>query len=518
MYRRLMFCLLLGVSWFVCENGILGEKGFAAGPVAAQAQTFTLSGRVTEPPSGTGVGIPNVTMNLTLNGVVQPTTLTNNNGDYSFSNIPGGTSYEVAPSKTGLVFNPASQGGVLTQNSTAFFTSSTSSGGNSIQFSSSTATVSEAPNVTSKVDLTVTRVGDIAASASVNYATSDVTASERSDYSTAIGVLRFAGGENSKTITVFIVNDSYGESTETFHVTLSNPIGATLGAPSVATVTINSDETVDGPNPVVPGSFDTDFFVRQHYVDFFNREADPSGLAFWKDQIDGCTPAPQCLEIRKINVSAAFFVSIEFQQTGYLVERLYKTAYGDAVGTSTFNGTHQLAVPIIRLNEFFADTQQIGKGVIIGQPGADQILENNKQALTGEFVQRARFLSAFPLSMSAAQFVDTLNANAGNPLSTAERDQLVTDLSGGAKSRAQVLRTVAEDADLFSAEKNRAFVLSQYFGYLRRNPNDAPETGLDYTGYDFWLTKLNQFNGNYINAEMVKAFITSTEYIKRFGP
>ena len=30
----------------------------------------------------------------------------------------------------------------------------------------------------------------------------------------------------------------------------------------------------------------------------------------------------------------------------------------------------------------------------------------------------------------------------------------------------------------------------QYIGYLRRNPNDAPDT--NYAGYDFWLDKLNQ--------------------------
>ena len=68
-----------------------------------------------------------------------------------------------------------------------------------------------------------------------------------------------------------------------------------------------------------------------------------------------------------------------------------------------------------------------------------------------------------------------------------------------------------------SAELNRAFVLMEYFGYLRRNPDDAPESTRDYTGYDFWLTKLVQFNGNYINAEMVKAFLSSTEYRQRFG-
>jgi hypothetical protein len=75
---------------------------------------------------------------------------------------------------------------------------------------------------------------------------------------------------------------------------------------------------------------------------------------------------------------------------------------------------------------------------------------------------------------------------------------------------------VADDPDLYSAEFNRAFVLVQYFGYLRRNPNDAPDT--NHTGFDFWLGKLNQFNGDYIAAEMVKAFISSSEYRQRFGP
>ena len=81
---------------------------------------------------------------------------------------------------------------------------------------------------------------------------------------------------------------------------------------------------------------------------------------------------------------------------------------------------------------------------------------------------------------------------------------------------ARALRRVAENSTFKQQEKSRAFVLMQYFGYLRRNPNDPQDT--DYTGYDFWLTKLNEFNGNFINAEMVKAFIDSREYRERFGP
>jgi len=418
-------------------------------------------------------------------------------------NAVGGTTYQIAVDGF-----DAAQGNISLN-----FT--LPAGPNTVQFNTSTASATETANATTEIDLPLTRTGDTTLAATVNYATSDATASDRSDYLASRGTLHFGAGETTKTIPVFIVNDSIGESAETFNITLSNPVGCTLGAQTAMVITINSDEAVNGPNPVKDASFDTDFFVRQHYIDFFNRAADPGGLAFWKNQIDECT-TQECREIRRINVSAAFFLSIEFQQTGYLVERLYKVAYGDAVGTSTLGGTHQLSVPIVRLNEFLADTQQIGLGVVIGQPGADQQLEANKQALIAEFVLRSRFTTAFPLSVTSTQFVDTLNTNAGAVLSQSERDQLVNDLTSGMKTRAQVLRAVAEDPDLFGAETNRAFVLAQFFGYLRRNPNDTPDP--DYTGYDFWLGKLNQFNGNFVNAEMVKAFIVSGEYQARFGP
>ena len=82
---------------------------------------------------------------------------------------------------------------------------------------------------------------------------------------------------------------------------------------------------------------------------------------------------------------------------------------------------------------------------------------------------------------------------------------------------ARALRLVAENSQLKNLELNKAFVLMQYFGYLRRNPNDPPEAGLDFAGYNFWLGKLNQFGGNFVNAEMVKAFIVSGEYRQRFA-
>jgi uncharacterized delta-60 repeat protein len=257
-----------------------------------------------------------------------------------------------------------------------------------------------------------------------------------------------------------------------------------------------------GLNPI-----DTsEYFVRQHYLDFLSREPDESGFNFWVNQIESCGASASCRENKRINVSAAFFLSIEFQQTGYLVYRTYKTAYGNISGAP---------VPV-RFNEFLPDTQQIGQGVIVGQTGWEATLENNKRTFMEAFSRRSRFQTAFPPGTPAAKYVDTLNANAGGVLSSAERDQLIADLISNAKTAGQVLRAVAEDQDLYNNEFNKAFVLMQYFGYLRRNPNDPPEQTLDFQGYNFWLGKLNQFNGNYQNADMVKAFITSSEYRGRF--
>jgi hypothetical protein len=118
--------------------------------------------------------------------------------------------------------------------------------------------------------------------------------------------------------------------------------------------------------------------------------------------------------------------------------------------------------------------------------------------------------------MTAGQYVDKLNTQAGNPLTSAQRDALVNGLNSGQETPATVLRKIAENPTFTNAEMRRAFVLMQYFGYLRRNPDDAPDG--NFGGYDFWLGKMNQFNGDYKAAEMVKAFITSGEFRSRFGP
>ncbi|MET0623332.1 MAG: Calx-beta domain-containing protein, partial [Pyrinomonadaceae bacterium] len=358
----------------------------------------------------------------------------------------------------------STRSGTLTVAGLTFTANQAASTASSVQLSAATVGVNESAR---KVLVNVTRTGNTAAAASVNYATSDGTASRLRDYTQTLGTLDFAPGETTKTVTVFVTNDVFAESAETFSFTLSNAAGATLGSPSSATVTITSDDATNGVNPVGDAAFNADFFVRQHYVDFLNREADDSGLAFWTGEITQCGADVACRDVKRINVSAAFFLSIEFQNTGYLVYRFYKAAYGDATSPGVA-GT----VPVIRLDEFLPDTQRIGRGVIVNQGNWQAQLEANKQAYALEFAQRARFLAAFPASLTPAQFVDKLRTNTGAALTQAERDQLVAELSANntTAGRASVLRKVAENASLQTAESNRAFVLMQYYGYLRRNP------------------------------------------------
>jgi hypothetical protein len=264
-------------------------------------------------------------------------------------------------------------------------------------------------------------------------------------------------------------------------------------------------------NPLDNG--DGHFFVNTHYVDFLSRLPDQGGSDFWATQITQCGTDQACIDVKRINVSAAFFLSIEFQETGFLVYRMYKAAYGNLP-----------AAPVpVKYAEFFPDAQQIASGVQVGIGNWQAQLESNKTAFALAFVSRDRFTTALPTAMNPTQFVDALYANAGVVPDAAERTSVISEFAGAGNTidtaaRGRVLRRVAENPVLNQQETNRAFVLMQYFGYLRRNPNDAPEAGLDFAGYNFWLGKLNQFNGNFVAAEMVKAFINSGEYRQRFGP
>jgi hypothetical protein len=235
------------------------------------------------------------------------------------------------------------------------------------------------------------------------------------------------------------------------------------------------------------------FFVRQHYLDFLGREPDDAGFNFWTNEIISCGADSECIERRMINVSAAYFLSIEFQQTGGFVDGVCRASYGRAP----------------RFTEFMHDTATVAEGVVVGNPDWSERLATNKQAYLVVWIQRPEFQAAYG-GLSNEAYVDTLLSDTGITFTPGERDALVVGLNNNAASRAEVLGQIAENERFVSAKRNATFVMMQYFGYLRRDPDES--------GYQFWLDKLNQFGGNFEQAEMVKAFLRSGEYRSRFVP
>jgi hypothetical protein len=356
-----------------------------------------------------------------------------------------------------------------------------------LQFSGSSFSLNEGGL---SATITVTRSGNTSGTSSVRYATSDASARKQGDYITATGILTFNPGQTSQSFTLLVVDDVYVEGTETGGLTLSNPSsGASLGSPSTAIITIaDNDFTSPTSNPIDNATF----FVRQQYLDFLNRQPDPGGLNFWVNEITSCGSNAQCIELKRINVSAAFFLSIEFQETGVLACLTNKAAFG--------------GLPLN--NQFEFDRQMLQRNFAFGAPGSAEQLEANKQAYFAELVQRPEFTTRYA-GANNTQYVDALTGNTGVSFTSTERNALINGLNAGTETRATVLRKIAEKQSFKQAEFNRIFVLMEYFGYLKRDP--------DAGGFNFWLNKLNSFGGNFINAEMVKAFLASIEYRERFS-
>jgi hypothetical protein len=127
------------------------------------------------------------------------------------------------------------------------------------------------------------------------------------------------------------------------------------------------------------------------------------------------------------------------------------------------------------------------------------------------FITRAAFLAEYPLSMTAAEYVDKLNQRSSNSLTQSQRDALVNGLIAGTETRASVLGTVADNATFIDHEYNRSFVLNLYFDYLRRDSEPG--------GFDFWLTQINSAPLRHVAKQqsLVCSFITADEYQDRFG-
>jgi hypothetical protein len=352
-----------------------------------------------------------------------------------------------------------------------------------MQLSKSSYTVNEGAGSASVV---VVR-GDISNAASVNYATSDPAgltncnvingiASSRCDYVTSVGTLRFAVGESSKTISIPIVDDNFTEGNETFAITLSNPsAGTTFGSNTTATVTIADNANTSG-NPID----NVTFFVRQHYIDFLGREPDSFGQG-WRDMLNTCTSGD--ISCDRIEVSSRFFRSAEFQERGYFVYRFYSASFGRKPNYEEF-------IPdVAKVSGFLTEAEK----------------EANKVAFVDEFMQRTEFRNKYDSQTTPTAYVNALIASSGLS-SHPSHDGWIAGLTNGSLTRAQVLRQLAESAELSNKYSVEAFVVMQYFGYLRRNPDSQ---------YKVWIATLNQNPADY--RRMVDGFMNSTEYKARFG-
>jgi len=351
------------------------------------------------------------------------------------------------------------------------------------RFSSSTYSVAEDGL---HAIITVNRLGDISKAASVRYATSDPSglnpcdtfngmASQRCDYATVVGILNFAAGQGSRTIFIPIVNDSYAEGSETFTITLSNPVETELGTPITATITITDNDPFTGANPID----NNEFFLRQLYIDILGREPDPPGLAAWLNIINNCPAGDTSCD--RISVALGFTKSEEFANRGYYIFRHYRGALGRNPSYEEFT------VDMARVSGFLNS----------------QELEAAKQAYTLDFTNRLDFKTKYDPTDNAG-YVNLLEQTA--LVTLPNKQQLINGLNNGTMTRAQALRAVIETTEVYTKYINEAIIVMNYFGFLRRSPDAA---------YQAWVDIFNHSNDHRV---IINGFINSVEYRRRFGP
>ena len=464
--------------------------------VGTKQPSNVIAGRVIE--AATGVELSGIRVDLSSEPEFA-STLTGAHGIFSFGERRSNRGYTVTvPDQSTFIFEPKIDVQspfaqiaipILTSNQFLTFTATRK---NAVRFTSATSTVSEG---SAALNIVVTREGDVAGPAIVNFATADTAglaacsvvngkASERCDYGSAAGTLRFVAGESSKSIVIPIVNDVNVEGDETFTLTLTTPVGAQMGSPASITVTINDNDTTPATQNPIDG---IEPFVTQQYIDFLGRLPDPIGFGNWVATLSSCpnggfgeTDNPSC---DRVHVSAGFFLSDEFRGRGYWAYRFYEVGLDRR--------------PLYA--EFVPDMSQVGGP----QSPESELL--SKTAYTDAFVKRSEFTSRYN-GLDNSAYVNALEQNAEITLSN--KAELIAALDTQQKTRGQVLREIVESKVVEDQLFIRAFVAMQYFGYLRRDP--------DPIGYNNWITTLTDDPGNF--RHMIFGFLFSTEYRGRFGP
>ena len=402
------------------------------------------------------------------------------NGNYNITGLPAGFDYTLTASKKNYAFDPGSAViNYLESDQTVNFGAQASR----LQFSAPAYNVNESDG---SATITVTRSGTTVNAAAVDYVTSDGTARQRTDYTTSSGTLNFAAGEMSKSFTILITDNAFVDGSRTINLTLNNPGGVELIAPASSLLTIlDNDTATPTHNPLD----DAQFFVRQQYADFLNRAPDPGGLGYWSNEINRCGTDAQCIHDRRVGVADAFFFEPEFQQTGAYIYRIYKAAIG--IGPT--------------YEQFTND-----RGRVVAGPALDQ----TKSAYALYFVKGTAFQQEYATATTADQFVDkmlTVVRNYSGVDLSSQRSTLIGLYDGSDTGKAAILRQMADNQLVIDAEYNRSFVLMEYFGYLRRDPDQG--------GYDFWLGQVNRYPLRDVGIQhaMACSFITSAEYQTRFS-
>jgi len=467
--------------------------------VGTKQPANVISGRVIE--AGTGQAVPGVRVDLNLRPFTIDTRFTDANGNFSFGERKRDKLYDVFIfDNLDFIFEPKPSPSLqfaqiqipsLTSDQNLTFTAVRA---NTVQFTATTAAVDERSG---SLEIVVTRSGNVGGAATVNFATADTAglqacsvvngkASERCDYGSTAGTLRFGAGETSKSIVIPIVNDVNVEGNETFTIALTDPVGAQLGFSFTTNVTVRiaDDDTTSATQNPIDG---VEPFVTQQYIDFLGRIPDSVGFANWVTTLSGCPQGgfgenlnPSC---DRVHVSAGFFLSDEFRGRGYFAYRFYEVAFDRRP----------------RYAEFVPDMAQVGGA----QSPQSELL--SKAAYTDAFVQRSEFTNRYN-GLSNSAYVNALEQNAEITLSN--KADLIAALDGNQKTRAQVLREIVESKAAEDKFFIRAFVAMQYFGYLRRDP--------DTIGYDNWVTTLTNDPSNF--RHMIFGFLFSNEYRGRFGP
>ena len=261
---------------------------------------------------------------------------------------------------------------------------------------------------------------------------------------------------------------------------------------------------------------DSSFFITQQYQDFLMRFPEPEGLKFYVDILNGCQPTDiECIKYSRGALSANFFRSPEFQAKGSLVMYLYMISFGQRpVSVAELSDSSKVERP--HYAEFMADVASITDPADRNGPDPTK-----KAAFLAAWVQRPEFLALYPASLTNVQLGAALANKAGVTLSSTTQNAIAA-----APSRAEVARIVAESPEVDAKFYKAAFVTMEYFGYLRRDPEDCHNSANWFgtpdgsgCGYIFHNNRFHlAADPDFLENTIVRGFIESPEYRRRFGP